>query len=80
VVIERAVKKPNGKKTMRIIEPEVETVKSIKPRPRPRATVEEVEDSDNEKVLEPHQDKFGNKLPFRDIGERVDPPMAEVLP
>jgi hypothetical protein len=48
VVIERVVKKPNGKKTVRIAEPEVETVKSIKPRSRPRATVEEVEDSDDD--------------------------------
>jgi hypothetical protein len=80
VVIERVVKKPNGKKTVRIAEPEVETVKSIKPRSRPRATVEEVEDSDDEKVLAPRQEELGNELPFRNVGELVDPPMAEVLP
>lgn len=75
-----AVESSGTKTTNSGVEVVIETAKSIKPKPRPRATVEEVEDSDDERELAPPRKTFDHELPFKDVEPLQDAPRTEVLP
>src|ERR1700712_225533 len=58
----------------------VEIPRLPKPKPRPKATVEEVEESDEESEVSPPRQEFNKELPFRDVPPLRDAPPEEVLP
>lgn len=58
----------------------VEVPRVEKQRHRPKATVEEVEDSEDERDLGPPRQEFRQELPYRDVPPLREAPPPEVLP
>jgi hypothetical protein len=80
VVIERQAKTPAGKKEMREPASQVETRPLEEPKHPARVTVEDVEDSEDERDLVPPGKAVRFELPFKDVEPLRDPPTREVLP
>jgi hypothetical protein len=80
VVIERQTKNPKGKKETREPVSRVEARPLGEPKRTARVTVEDVEDSEDERDLVPPGKAVRFELPFKDVEPLRDPPTCEVLP
>jgi hypothetical protein len=80
VVIERQAKKPAGKKETRESVGRAEARTIEEPKCPARVTVEDVEDSEDERDLVPPGKAVRFEPPFKDVEPLKDPPTREVLP